>query len=306
MPYYDDYEVRNDAPYLLQRATEYLIEQVIHAEYPELKADAHIPTVQRGGPGADTITQVVIDWRGRGKVTSDPSQDPPQVGLLGNARTWPVRSITASYSVTFQEGRSASQMGMDVSSEKALGAMEMVKRESNRIAYLGDIDTGLFGLFTFPLLPKIVSPINFNDPALDPTVALRYLNDWANVLYDVITQRTFKADACIMPSRVMTYLNTTYRNSHSDVTLMELFRKSNPHITFVDDAAEANEAGFGGVPAMIFYKKDPRHVQRFIPVLAEQLIHRDSQTTKEVLIHQRDAGVAFSRLSAVVIEGVFS
>lgn len=300
-------DVRMDGPYLLQRAVEHILGEVARAEYPELKAAQHIPTSFEGGPGAATLNQVTIDYRGRAKITSSPGDDPPLVGVVGelmNAAN--VKSIEAAWRVTFQEVRTATFSGIDISAEKAFGAKEMVLRESNRISYLGDPMAGLYGLFTFPLLPKVVSPIQFDDPTLDPNLMLRYLNVWSNMVYDQITRRTFKADTVLFPSRVRTILNTTFRNANSDVTLMDLWRKSNPQITYVDDVSEADEAGFGGTPAIIFYKKDPSHVKRFIPQPIEQLVHHNSDTFKEVLIHERNGGTFFSRLSAVVIEGVLA
>jgi hypothetical protein len=296
-----------DGPYLLQRAVEHILGEVARAEYPELKAAQHIPTSFEGGPGAQMLTQVTLDYRGRAKITSAPGDDPPLVGVVSEAMNASnVKSIEAAWRVTFQEVRTATFAGIDISAEKALGAKEMVARESNRVSYLGDPDAGLYGLFTFPLLPKVLSPIQFDDPTLDPNLMLRYLNIWSNMVYDQITRRTFKADTVLFPSRVRTVLNTTFRNANSDVTLMDLWRKSNPQITYVDDVSEADEAGFGGTPAIIFYKKDPSHVKRFIPQPIEQLLHHNSDTSKEVLIHERNGGTFFSRLSAVVVEGVLA
>ncbi len=300
-------DVRMDGPYLLQRAVEHILGEVARAEYPELKAAQHIPTSFEGGPGAQMLTQVTLDYRGRAKITSAPGDDPPLVGVVSEAMNASnVKSIEAAWRVTFQEVRTATFAGIDISAEKALGAKEMVARESNRVSYLGDPDAGLYGLFTFPLLPKVLSPIQFDDPTLDPNLMLRYLNIWSNMVYDQITRRTFKADTVLFPSRVRTVLNTTFRNANSDVTLMDLWRKSNPQITYVDDVSEADEAGFGGTPAIIFYKKDPSHVKRFIPQPIEQLLHHNSDTSKEVLIHERNGGTFFSRLSAVVVEGVLA
>ena len=300
-------EMRLDGPILLGQALDYIIPKVERAAYPELKAAEHIPTSNEGGPGVATITQLMLDYRGRAKVTSSPGDDPPLVGVVGEAMNASnVKSIEAAYRVTFQEVRAAALAGIDISLEKALGAKEMVMRESNRISYLGDPMAGLYGLFTFPLLPKVLSPIRFDDPTLDPVVMLRYLNIWTNMVYDQITRRTFKADTVLFPSRIRTILNTTFRNASSDVTLMELWRKSNTQITYVDDVSEADEAGFGGTPAIIFYKKDPSHVKRFIPQPIEQLLHHNSDTSKEVLIHERNGGTSFLRLSAVVIEGVLT
>ena len=300
-------DIRMDGPLLLQRALEYIIPKVERAAYPELKAEEHIPTSYEGGPGAEMLTQVMLDYRGRAKITSSPGDDPPLVGVVGEAfNASNVKSIEAAYRVTFQEVRAAAFAGVDISAEKAFGAKEMVMRESNRIAYLGDPMAGLYGLFTFPLLPKVLSPIQFDDPVLDPNVMLRHLNQWSNMVYDVITRRTFKADAVLFPSRVRTVMNTTFRNANSDTTIMDLWRKSNPQITYVDDVSEADEAGFGGTPAIIFYKKDPSHVKRFIPQPIEQLLRYSSDTSKEVLIHERNGGTFFSRLSAVVVEGVLA
>lgn len=300
-------ETRLDGPLLLQRALEYIIPEVERAAYPELKAPEHIPTVNLGGPGAETITQVMLDYRGRARITSAPGDDPPLVGVVADPlNSSAVKSIEAAWRVTFQEVRAANQAGIDISMEKAFGAKEMVMRESNRIAYLGDPAAGLYGLFTFPLLPKVISPIRFDDLALDPNLMLRHLNSWSNMIYDVVTRRVFKSDAVLMPSRVRTVLNTTFRNANSDTTIMDLWRKSNPHITYIDDVPEADEAGFGGTPAMVFYKKDPSHVRRYIPQPLEQLLHKDSETSKEVLIHERNAGTFYSRLSGLVVEGVLS
>lgn len=295
---------RLDAPYLLGRALEYLIPVVQEAQYPELKSSKHVPISIEGGAGADSITQVTLDFAGRAKITSSPGDDPGLVGLRGEAYNQGVKSIEFGWRVDFQEARAAAVAGINVSNKKALAAGEIVDRESNRIAYLGEASAGLYGLFTFPPLPKIQSTIQFDDPALDPIVALAQLNVWTNMLYDKITKRVFKPDSVLLPSRIMTWLNTTYRNANSDVTIMDLWRKGNPFITFVDDAGEADEGGFGGTPAILFYKKDPAHVNHFIPQYREQLIHEQSETHTTVLVHQRDAGVFYSRLSALVVENV--
>lgn len=299
-------ESRLDAsPYLWQQAVEHLIEKVERADYPELKAEEHIPTVYEGGPGAEFIKQLMIDFVGRAKVTSAPGDDAPLVGLVGvdGLNTAVVRSITAKWRVTFQEYRTAIQAGIDVSSEKAFGAKRMVMAESDRIAYLGDPDAGLYGLFTFPFLPKVISPIAFDDPTVTPDQILQYMSIWSGMVYK-ITRRVFKSDAVLMPSEVWRVMNTTFRNATSDTTIMDLWRKSNPHINYVDEVSHADEAGFGGTPAIIFYKKDPSHVKRYIPQMIEQLVHHNSDTFKEVLVHERNAGTFFSRLSGIVVEGV--
>lgn len=291
--------------FLLQRSLDYLIPEILRAEYPEITVDADIPISNEGGPGADTISQLTIEYYGRAKITTSPTDDPPMIGINSNGlNSSVVRSLTAAFDLHFQEARAAEMMGVNVSAEKGMAAKETVERESARIAYLGDSESGIHGLFTFPYLPKIISSVRFDNPAADPNLLLDSINSWSNVLYDVLTRKTIQANAVLMPTRVYTKLSTTYRNSNSDTTLMELWRKANPHITYVNRVPEADEAGFGGTPAMIFYKKDPMHVRRHIPQPTEVLVHRESETSKTMLVHQRTGGTFFRRLSGVIVEGV--
>lgn len=296
-------DIRLDGPMLLQRSLEYIMPKVAEAKYPELKADMHIPLSLEGGAGSDSITQIMVDWTGRAKLTSTPGKDAPEVNLIGLAQSQVVRSLEAHYSVNFQEARSHSQAGIDVALVKAKGAKRMVMAESNRIAYLGDPASRLWGLFTFPLLPSVISPIQFNDPAVTGEMMLNYLNDWSNLVY-TLTNRTFKPNAALFPNSVFQKINTTRRSGNSDTTIHDLWRASNKYIEFSDEVGEADEGGFGGTPAIIFYRRDPEHVQHFVPQPLEQLVDMDTDTRKGVLIHQREAGCFYSHLSAVLIENV--
>lgn len=285
----------------------YVMAEVQKAVYPEIKNRIHCPTLFEGGAGSLSISQRMVDARGKAKVVAVPNDDIPLVGLVGGAdQTTPVRSIMMAYEINFLEIRSAAQLGINIDAEKGLAAREFVKREEDRITYLGDPDTGLQGLFTHPMIPSVTSTIQFDDPSLDPGVALQRLNTWTNLVHDVISQRVYQVNSVLFPSRVMTYLNTTYRNSSSDVSLMELYRKGNPHITFVDSCEHADMAGFGGTPAILFYVKNPSHVAHYIPQEFEQLPEVFTGVSTKVVCHERTSGVFYKKMSALRIDGVLS
>lgn len=130
-----------------------------------------------------------------------------------------------------------------------------------------------------------LSPIRFNDPGLDPSLMLHHLNLWSNLIY---------VDSVILPSQVRTILSTTFRNANSDTTIMDLWRKANPHIVYVDSVFEREEVKLFGnsSSAIIFYEKDP--AKRFVPELLKEL---SSQSRHETF---------FNKLSRVIIEGVLA
>lgn len=107
--------------------------------------------------------------------------------------------------------------------------------------------------------------------------------------------------------RIMRYMNSTYRSTNSDATLMELFRKANPDINFVDDSIYCEVGGFGNTPCILFYVRQPDHVVHWIPTPFEQLIDSESQTKITVVCHVRDAGVMYRKTpaTAVLVEGIW-
>lgn len=299
--------VDDDQSLFSTRQLEYVMAEVQRASYPELKGRMHVPVQFEGGAGSMSITQKQVDIRGAASIKAVPDDDIPLVGLVGGQeQNQPVRSILMAYEVSFMEIRAAAQMGINVPSEKGLASREFIARKENEITYLGDPIAGLQGLFQHKFIPSITSDIQFDDFSLDPNVALQRMNFWANAVHDIITNRTFQVNAAIFPSRVLTYMNTTYRNSASDVSLMELFRKGNPHITFVDSCAEADFAGFNRSAAIVFYNKDPKHLAHYIPQEFEQLPEVFNGVSTKVVCHERTAGVFFKKMSAVRIDGVLA
>ena len=293
-----------DSPILMRRATEYLMAKVYEAEYPNKKGRIHCPYTNEANPGSQTITQQLIDRRGKAQITDSPGRNFPLVGLTGAQLTQPVRSIEQGYEVNFQEVRAAMMANINIADKKALAAREFVQDEEERITYIGDQSFGLDGLF-HPRLPRVISNVNFNDPALTIDDALRELNRWANLVYDVITAETYQIDSVLFPSRVASWMRTNYRNSSSDLSVMKVWRESNDHIKFVDTSAWCSKAGNNESPAALFYCRQPDHVQQFVPQDLEQMVAYDSQVNRTVLIHERHAGVFYHKLSAVAIEGLW-
>ena len=292
-----------DGPVIMARAAEYNFQELIRAEYPERKGRNHVPVNFEGGPGARYLTRQHIDYAGRARLTSRPGYDTPKVDLLGAPDTIPVYSAEQEYEINFQEAREAMFADFQVSSEKAMAAGELIRALEDEITYLGAPSQGIHGLFS-SRLPRIVSTVNFNDPALSADNAVDALTEWANAIYTTLTKTVLKANAVIMPSKVLTYMLSKRRSEHDPTTVMRAFKESNPWIDMIDDAVWCDIAGAGETPAMLFYNRDPRYVEFHIPHPLEQLVKSESQVCNTYLVHERIAGIRYkNRLSAVIVEG---
>ena len=290
-------------PVNLGRFADYLLEEMIVAKRPKHKHHIHIPVNSEGHPGIVSITAYHIDSTGRAGFTVTPGVAPPEIGITGAPESLPVISVEAAYSYNFRELERAELSGIRVDSQKALIAGDAVEEQINKLAYLGAPDYSLYGLFS-PTIPRIASSVNFNDPVLTVDEASNKLTDWATTVYNTLTNTAFQVDTVVMPPIMYTYMLKRRRSDHDSTTLMQAFRESNPFITMVDETPWASVAGPNGTPAMIFYTRDPSHLELHIPGgKLQQKIISQSEVNTSWLVFKDTAGVRIKQPSALIVEG---
>lgn len=107
----------------------------------------------------------------------------------------------------------------------------------------------------------------------------------------------------VVPPKLLTYMNKKRNNGANRDTVMKEFRESNSYIKMVDDATWAATAGTNGSPALIFYVRDPDHLELHLPGAFQQKIKFQSEVDTSFLLLMDTAGVRHKRLSALIVEG---
>lgn len=282
-------------------------QRVYEQHFPLLKARVHFPVDGEGGPGAEYLSKRVQEHRGKAKIVRSYSNDFPRVWSGRDEFLVRFKSLGASYGFSFQDERAAEFAGIDLPDTEATAASRAIAEEENRIAYLGDEEGGLYGAFTFPYIPTLASSVAIHEDTTDTAEnILRAVNKWANFT-NKLTKNGEEINSVLMTKDSHTYLNTTYRNISNSDSLMDLFRKSNPHITFVDWTNYAAGAGYGGTDIMFFYHKSPSHASLHIPSDFEQLPPANNGSETVVKCHQRIGGFStVYPLAHVKVEGNFT
>jgi hypothetical protein len=286
----------------LDNQLEYVRTQVYEKKIPEYKCRMHIPVSREGGPAAETISHDMYEEVGMAKIINSYSDDWPRVDVVAKRTRVEVRPLGDSYGYNFQEVRSAAMAGRNLTDRKAMSAKRFIMKSENTLAYLGDPSSDLKGLLTYPTTPRVLSDIKITDSLVSNQTKLDRLNYWARIPWYLAE---FEVTAVLMTKEDHGFLSSTSRSEQSDTFLMDLFRKANPNIDFVDWCSQCEGAGINGSNVMIFYVRNPDCVVLDIPSDFEQLPPDDRG--KEVIIycHERFGGTTMIQpLSAVIVEGL--
>jgi hypothetical protein len=286
----------------LDNQLEIVLSTTYEKQIPAYKCRMHIPPNREAGPAAETIAIDTYEEVGMAKIVSSYSDDWPRVDVVAKRQRVEVRPLGDSYGYNFQEVRSSMSTGKNLEQRRAMAAKRFIMKSEDELAYLGDPASGLLGLLTYPTTPRILSDIQITDPNVPIQIKLQRLSEWAQTPWQLAE---FEVTAALFPKSVHGYLTSTSRSEQSDTFLMDLFRKANPSITFVDWCSKCEGAGINGSDVAIFYVRDPEHVEMHIPQDFEQLPPFD--LGKEVIIycHERFGGVVMNQpLSAVIVEMV--
>ncbi|WP_158516656.1 major capsid family protein [Scytonema hofmannii] len=276
--------------------------QVYEKPIPKYKSREHFPVSDEGGPAAEMIGIDLYEEVGMAKIITSYSGDWPRVDVVASRHWAHVRGLGDSYGYNFQEVRSSAATGRNLSDRRAMAAKRFIMKSENEIAYLGDESSGLLGALTYPTTPRVVSDIKLTDPAVPAQAKLDRLNSWVRVPWYLAE---FEITAVLFSKEDFGYLNSTTKSEDSDTFLMELFRKANPNINYVDWCSQCEGSGINGSNTMLAYVRDPDHIVLHIPQDFEQLPPNDKGKEVEIDCHERCGGVSMIQaLSAVIVENL--
>jgi hypothetical protein len=279
----------------LARELEVISSKNYERKYTELKARKHFPVSFEGGNGAATITSRYYDRKGRAQL----GLGFPRVSVTRAEMTTTVRSITDSYGYDFQEVRNARQAGVPLEQAEASAARRAIAEEENRLAYVGDADTGLLGAFTHPNTPIQVAafPINGNT---DYNQVQTVFNNAINGIMN-LSKGIAKANTILMSVDDYTWIASTVRNANTDTTMLELLKKSHPGVEF-DWCVEAANASSIGKAVLFAYVRDEEYVVMRVPSDYEELPPFWDGVATTVNCHERFAGIEWHYAGSVLVE----
>jgi hypothetical protein len=240
------------------RQLELIEQQVLRAKRPPKNGLTLFPPKTGIPEGAEKYTRRMYEYTGRAKLVGSYSDDLPRANVSGMPEDSVIlKRVGASYGYNIDELAAvdmAARTGQTINlpTERALAARDMIEAELNEIVWNGSAEAGLYGVLNHPAIPRRALA-NASTAAHDTVFA-----DLAAAFQSVKsnTQDVEQPDRLILASKVYNLLQVKLR-TNTDTTLLDILSKSLgiPRGNILS-AWELNGAGDGGFDAAIVDRKD--------------------------------------------------
>jgi hypothetical protein len=267
-----------DGAFFFQRQLELIKARSYDVRYAELKARMLFPVSNEGGPGITSITYRTYDMAGAAKIINAYADDLPRADVAGKETTIPVRSVGISYGYNLDEIQASQLTGASLDQRRANAARRSNEQVVNDVAFFGDSEAGLPGLFSNPNIPT--------GAVVNPGAGTEWVNKTPDeILFDVndlfadifeTTKMVEQGNTLLLPPNQWSYIMSTPRSSNSDTTIAQYLVQNSPYLNSMEDIIPVNECAAANNPllstdAMVAYDRSPDKLQLEIPVELEML-----------------------------------
>ncbi len=222
------------------RQLEHVKANAIDTKYAELPYRQVLPVSNEAGEAADSITQTVFDQTGMAKIIGSYSKDLPRADIGGREFTVKVREAGISFGYTVMEIAKAQRAGLPLQARKLTAAIRANEQLCNKVAFFGDSNYGLEGLFTAANIPATAV-----GTAWASATTAEILEDLFDITDDIFT------DSSMIEKPTKLYMDpVSYKfiartrvsaTATSDKSILEYFVDKSRFIGSVDDVQPLNE-----------------------------------------------------------------
>lgn len=206
---------------------------------------------------------------GRGKAYTGTGMDIPLVETVYDKISLGTKMGTVGYQFSIAELATALKMGIALEADKIATARLAFEKHMSDVAWVGEAETGLKGLFNQDGVAVTAKTIDFK------TAAVKDIMDVFNtVIYDSMDAAEFDnsimADTILLPMKVARELSGRTVSSTNETILLDYIRKNNEAAlegTPVDftSSRRSNGIGVSGADRITAYRKDPNCIEMRIP-----------------------------------------
>lgn len=235
-----------------------------HIVYQEL-----VPVDMSDPEWIDEVTYFAFDAVTVGKFVGANARDLPESDMTASKTTIPVFYGGNAYGYSLDELRKSQQLRMPVDTTKASMSFRGFQEHAQRVAFFGDSDVGITGLFNNANVQLDNSVVDW-----DTATGAEIHADMQNFLVKVWqnSAEVHIPNVLVLPSAKWSQISTQRMDSGTDTTVLQFFMKNNLYtdktgqpIT-VKNNLELNTAGVASAPRMLAYELTAENLTMRMPM----------------------------------------
>ena len=254
------------------RQLEYIKSQIYSTLYAPRNALAVMPVSTDIPAGANSFVWYESDRVGKAKIGSNLGNDVPRADVFRKENTGVIRNITIGFGYNQQEIAASAFAGTSLTTDKAAAAVESHTDAVNNIAWFGDTENNLPGLFTTAGLPEVTIAADgaASSKTLSSKSADKIVRDINSVINAIVTQTKglMTANEFWLPVSQYTLIASTQNSTASDTTILGFLRNVHPSVTF-RPLVELTAAGGAGVDRMYAVANNAMNYALEIPMMLQ-------------------------------------
>lgn len=254
--------------------------QAFEIVYPELKARQIFPVTSEAGRGAKVFTYRAFGRTGKAKIINGKANDLPRADINGKEEHIPIVTLGIEYGYDLDEIEHAEKAGVNLDQRRANAAMEGSEITVNELAWYGNAETGIVGIFSAGTgIPRYDFPASVGGNTtwkdkIDAGETNAVVADVNNAFAEMFnsTNMVENANKMVIPPLQYSLITSTPRTDISDTTIAKFIVANSQYINSLDDIIPVREmrgAGTAGADRMMIYNDSADKIQLHIPMEME-------------------------------------
>lgn len=264
--------------------------------YADIIFDQLVPVDTSDPEWIDNVAYISYNGATMGKFIAANGRDLPQVDIDASVSYIRVGYAGNSYGYSLEELRKAAALRMPLDAAKGRMAFRGARQHQQQVAFFGDAQREMFGLFNHPNVPLDNSTIDWTTATGDEIVA--DMNALLNKVWQQSAQRHVP-NTLLLPSNLWTIAQGKRMASGTDTTVLEFFMRNNTYTAVTGQPLDVrsvlylNDAGVGGSPRMMAYEKNADNLTMRMPIPWRSLPPQATALRLEIPCEYKMGGTEF-------------
>lgn len=221
--------------------------RIYEEQYAPLNADLLIPPSGSEMRGASQFAREVYQSQGQAEWVGDGADDLPQVNASVIRDVYNIDMAGCAYGWTLKEMNAAEFAKRPLDIRRGLAGRRAIESFRNNVFFLGSAPKQIFGLFSFPFIPRIQLDLADFAAGADPEDTLAALYSLENAVIES-TDTAAEPTHLLLPTSIYSFVASTRANALNNDTILDVYKRNAQSAKIVVRARELETAGpTGGV-----------------------------------------------------------
>jgi len=238
--------------------------RIYEQQLQPLNADTILTPSGQDLKGAAQFAREVYEHQGQADWVGDASDDLPQVNVGVIRDAYNIDMAGCSYSWTLKELQAAEFARRPLDVRRGISARRAIESFRNSLFFLGSAAKQIYGLFSFPFIPRVQLDLADFRVGADPDDTLEALYSLEREVV-LATGTAATPTDLLLPTSIYMYIGSTRASTLNNDTILQVYQRNALYAKNVRNVIELETAGPTGGPVMACIRVAEDAAEHIVP-----------------------------------------